>query len=219
MSGIILLDKPKGKSSFYLVKVLRGITKVKKIGHAGTLDPLATGVMVMLVGKEYTKLSDTFLHHDKEYEATIKLSSATTTYDSEGDITDTSDVIPSLKQVQDAIQTFQGKYSQVPPMYSAKKVNGKKLYEIARKGVIIEREAQEVEVQTTLVEYSYPLLKLKISCSKGTYIRTIAHDLGLKLKTYGHITELKRTRSGPYKLDECASLTNLDFKSLKFHQV
>ena len=208
-SGILLVNKPKGKTSFSLVAMLRKIYKVKKIGHAGTLDPFATGVMVLLVGKTYTRLSDQFLWEDKEYEAVLKLGVETDTYDLEGVTTNTSDHIPSLENIEEAILPFQGTILQTPPMYSAKKVNGKKLYELARNGITIERQARQVNVQIDLIEYTYPYVKIYVRCSKGTYIRSLGFDIGRSLGCGAHLTELNRTRSGSFLLKECIDGTLL----------
>lgn len=207
--GILIVDKPKGKTSFDLIRRLRRILQVEKIGHAGTLDPMATGVMVILIGKPFTRLSDHFLHHDKEYDAEITLGQATDSYDAEGVITHTSTLIPSLNEVEMAISQFQGTINQIPPMFSAKKVNGKKLYELARKGETIERKPVEVTLRIEFISYSYPILKIKVSCSKGTYIRSLANDLGLNLKTFGTLTALKRTRSGKLTLEKSVDGTAL----------
>jgi tRNA pseudouridine55 synthase len=202
-AGILLVNKPKGKTSFSLVAMLRRILKVKKIGHAGTLDPFATGVMVMLVGKQYTRMSDQFLCQDKEYIAKVHLGIITDTYDIEGQTIETSNVIPSLKNVKDAIEKFQGSILQVPPMFSAKKVNGKKLYELARNGVTIERTARQVHVKISFLSYEYPYLDIHVSCSKGTYIRSLAYDIGLYLGCGAHLAALQRTRSGSFLLEKC----------------
>jgi tRNA pseudouridine55 synthase len=207
--GILLVDKPLRKSSFYLVHLLRKLTGIKKIGHAGTLDPLATGVMVMLVGKTYTTKSDLFLNDDKQYDVVISLGSSTTTYDTEGEIVDSSQLVPALETIQEALKKFQGTCYQTPPMFSAKKQNGKRLYDLARQGIEVERAPQQVLLDTELVYYRYPELKLTVRCSKGTYIRSIAHDLGQALGCFGHVKELKRTRSGRFQIQEC-----LDFSSL-----
>lgn len=201
--GVLLVNKPKGRSSFTLVGDLRRLTGIRKIGHAGTLDPFATGVMILLIGKTFTRLSDQFLGQDKEYVAELKLGATTDTYDCEGLIGTTSDHIPSLSDVEQAITYFQGEIDQVPPMYSAKKVNGKKLYELARKGVEVERKAVKVVVETTLLSYDYPFVRLQIKCSKGTYIRSIGHEIGQRLGCGGHLTALERVRSGRYQLDQC----------------
>lgn len=209
-SGILLVNKPRGKTSFSLVSCLRKIYGVDKIGHAGTLDPFATGVMVLLVGRTFTRLSDQFLGQDKEYAARVYLGKTTDSYDCDGNITATSDHIPTLAEIETALMSFQGKVQQTPPMFSAKKVKGKKLYELARKGVTIEREAKEVTLKTELVQYEYPYLDLLITCSKGTYIRTVAHDLGQMLGCGAHLSELTRTRSGPFHLKDCIDGTLLN---------
>lgn len=203
VEGILLIDKPKGCTSFSLVQNLRKRLKVKKIGHAGTLDPFATGVMVMLVGRRYTRLSDQFLCRDKEYLAEVHLGITTDTYDSEGTIIGESSLIPSLENIQESLTSFQGEIEQIPPMYSAKKKQGKKLYELARKGVEVEREPVKINLQTQLISYEYPRLVLRIACSKGTYIRSIAYDLGQLLKCGAHLNNLKRTRSGTFTLENC----------------
>jgi tRNA pseudouridine55 synthase len=218
MEGILIIDKPKGMTSFRLVSFLRKRTGVKKIGHAGTLDPLATGLMILLVGRNFTRLSDSFLGAKKEYETTIKLGSSTTTYDAEGEIVDQSDHVPTLSQIEAVIETFQGLQNQIPPMFSAKKVDGKKLYELARKGKEIEREPQQVEMHLTLVDYSYPYLKVHVRCSKGTYIRTLGHDLGAKLGCFAHLSDLRRTRSGTFSLEQAFSLEELEEGPLPFLQ-
>ena len=144
--GILPVNKEKGRTAFYLVKVLRKLSGIKKIGHAGILDPFATGVMVMLLGRPYTKISDKFLHHDKEYLATVKLGASTTTYDCDGEITQTSDLVPHETTLEDVVKEFQGSISQIPPMYSAKKVQGQKLYVLARQGIEIERKPIHVHL-------------------------------------------------------------------------
>jgi len=208
--GILLVDKPKDKTSFYLVHVLRKITGVKKIGHTGTLDPLATGVMVMLIGSKYTKMTPQLIKHSKTYETTIILGKISDTYDIQGEVKEVSKKVPTLDEISEALLKFQGKISQIPPMYSAKKQNGKKLYELARKGIEIERPPVEVEVETKLLSYNYPYVKLSISCSSGTYIRSIAHDLGISLETGALVFELTRTSSGSFHLNECTPLEKID---------
>lgn len=201
--GILLVNKPVGKTAFSLVGRLRKLLNVRKIGHAGTLDPFATGVMVMLVGKKYTKLSDMFLNEDKEYIAELRLGVATDTFDTEGSITTESDYIPTIEEVEEVISKFQGDIDQIPPMFSAKKVDGKKLYELARKGETVERKPVKVFVETHLMRYEYPVLSIHVTCSKGTYIRSIADDMGKMLGCGAHLTNLERTRSGRYRVTEC----------------
>lgn len=203
MEGILLVNKPRGKTSFSLVATLRKLLGVQKIGHAGTLDPFATGVMVMLIGKKYTRLSDQLLCQDKEYRAELRLGIATDSYDCEGQQTSESALIPTLEEIQNALTRFQGEVEQIPPMFSAKKIGGKKLYELARKGKTIDRPAVKVHLQTTLIDYNYPSLRIDVSCSKGTYIRSIAHDLGQLLGCGAHLSALERLRSGHFSLAEC----------------
>jgi tRNA pseudouridine55 synthase len=209
-AGILLIDKPQGITSFYLIPRLRRLFNEKKIGHGGTLDPLATGVMVYLIGRDYTKTADAYLLHDKEYKATILLGEERDSYDVDGAIVATSNLVPTLEQIEVAIKAFCGKVEQIPPMYSAKKVNGKKLYELAREGKEIERAAKLVEMQTTIIAYNYPYLDISVNCSSGTYIRSIAHDLGLILGCFGCIKSLRRMRSKGFSVDQCYSLETLN---------
>jgi tRNA pseudouridine55 synthase len=207
--GILLVNKPKGQTSFSLVAILRRCLGVKKIGHAGTLDPFATGVMVMLIGRNYTRLSDQFLFKDKEYIAEAYLGATTDTYDCEGQILTRSDIIPTKEAIEQALLQFQGEVDQIPPMYSAKKIQGKKLYELARKGVEIERKPSRVRLATQLIDYEYPRLTLKVQCSRGTYIRSLAYDLGQLLGCGAHLTNLQRTKSGSFSIEECLDGTLL----------
>ncbi len=202
-SGLLLINKPKGKTSFSLVSAIRKICDVQKVGHAGTLDPFATGVMVLLVGKQFTRLSDRFLTQDKEYEATLKLGIRTDSYDEEGQIVEESSYVPSEDEILKVLSRFQGNLMQTPPMFSAKKVGGKKLYELARKGIEIERAAVAISVKIHFLSYEYPFLKIQVACSKGTYIRSLAEDIGLSLTCGAHLSDLTRTRSGPFSLSEC----------------
>lgn len=203
ISGILLINKAQGSTSFSLVTALRKRTNVYRIGHAGTLDPFATGVMVMLIGRNYTKKSDLFLTDDKSYYGKIHLGKSTDTFDIEGKTTDTSEKIPTDAEVDQIIEHFQGKQEQIPPMFSAKKKNGKKLYELARKGITIERSPVQIQVDIEKIEYHYPLLELKIHCSKGTYIRSLADDIGNDLGCGGYLSSLTRLSSGPYQLKDC----------------
>ncbi len=200
--GVLLVDKPRGKTSFSLVTALRKKTGVQKIGHAGTLDPFATGLMILLIGKEFTRLSDSYLSTEKEYEATALLGISTDSYDCDGQTTSTSSYIPTLAEIEKALLNFQGTVQQTPPMFSAKKVQGKPLYKLARRGIEIPRAPVPVTLKTTLISYSYPTLKLHITCSKGTYIRSIAHDLGTLLTCGAHLSELRRLRCGSYHISE-----------------
>lgn len=203
--GILLIDKPRGRTSFSLIPVLRRLTGLKTIGHAGTLDPFATGVLIMLLGRPFTRLAEKLLADDKEYFATLILGQATDTFDCDGKVVASGEKIPSLVEVESCLKKFQGTILQTPPMFSAKKVQGKKLYELARKGVTIERKPVSITLTTHLVRYSYPLLELTIACSKGTYVRSLADEIGKELGCFAHLSALTRTRSGSFHLHECHS--------------
>lgn len=207
--GIILIDKPLKISSFGVISVLRRLTKVQKIGHCGTLDPLATGLLICLIGKKYTKMSDSFLGQDKTYMAEITLGSSTTTYDAEGTIVASSDHIPSYEQLQQALNQFQGITKQTPPQFCAKKVGGIKACDAARKGRTITLTAQEVRMDISLIDYTYPKVFLKLTCSKGTYIRSLAHDLGGVLSCFGFLSNLRRIQSGSFSIDQALCLERL----------
>jgi tRNA pseudouridine55 synthase len=207
--GILLLDKPAGFSSFAMVAKARRIFGVQKIGHGGTLDPFATGLLVLLIGREYTKRASEFLEGDKEYQAKLFLGVATDTYDLVGKEISRSDSIPTHDQLIEALGSFQGTILQTPPMFSAKKIDGKRLYELARKGQVVERQARPVQVTTKLLSYDYPHISLHVTCSKGTYIRSIAHDLGVQLGCYAHLQELRRLRCGCFTLEQACTLEEL----------
>lgn len=212
--GILPLIKPSGRSSFQMVSLLRKLTGVQKIGHAGTLDPFASGVMVMLIGKQYTRLSNQFLNHDKRYTATLFLGLTTDTFDCDGIPGISSSLIPREDKIDAALSAFQGSYAQIPPMFSAKKINGQRLYNLARKGVTVERTPVTVSLDITLLSYAYPYLTLDVRCSKGTYIRALAHDIGAHLGCGAHLSALTRTQSGPYNLGCCCDallLMNPDY--------
>lgn len=201
--GILLIDKPLGITSFRLVAQLRRLTGVRKIGHAGTLDPFATGVMVMLIGRQFTQLSNLFLDADKEYLTTLKLGVVTDSFDCTGQVVAAAEIVPSLEELQEAIAHFQGEIEQVPPMFSAKKQNGRKLYELARKGETVAREPVRVRAEIHLLSYCYPEAVIRVACSKGTYIRSLGHDIGQRLGSGAHLTTLRRLRSGSFSLDRC----------------
>ncbi len=207
--GILLVDKPASMSSFAVVAAARRKFGVKKIGHGGTLDPFATGLLVLLVGRNFTKRAGEFLEGDKHYLATLKLGESTDSFDCEGTIVETSDVIPSHEQVVEVIERFQGALEQVPPMFSAKKVGGVRLYELARKGKTIERKAVKVTVEITLIRYSYPEVEIEVRCSKGTYIRSLAEDIGRALGSLAHLISLRRLGSGRFSLKDCINFQDL----------
>jgi len=205
--GIYPVYKPVGSTSFNLIRALRKKIKEQCIGHGGTLDPFAEGLLILLVGKPFTKQFDTIISLEKEYETVIHLGIETDTYDLTGEKMALSDKIPSLEEVEEAIKDFQGETLQMSPVYSAKKIQGNPLYKLARKDLAkaleLKRVPSKVSMKITLLDYQYPDLSLKITSSKGTYIRSLAHDLGEKLGTYGHLKKLIRTRIGNYKLADC----------------
>jgi len=207
--GILLVNKQVKKSSFSIVHQLRKLTNIKKIGHAGTLDPFARGVMVMLIGRSFTRMAIDFQNDDKQYSARLFLGSISSTYDPEGEIKNISSNVPSLEDIEKLLQNYQGLISQIPPMFSAKKVKGQRLYHLARKGKEIEREPIQVEVEIKIIKYSYPFLDLHVQCSKGTYIRSIAHDIGKDLGCGAYLISLTRTRSGPFLLKDCIDQEDL----------
>ncbi len=209
IQGILPINKEEKVPSFRLVTILRKLTKVRKIGHAGTLDPLASGVMILLIGRNFTKKSSFFLNQDKEYLAKICLGMTTSTSDLEGKVLTQSNHVPSPDSIEQALTFFQGECAQIPPMFSAKKVGGEKLYLLARKGIEIERKAALVHLKTTLIAYSYPYVDLHVQCSAGTYIRSLAFDLGEKLGCGGFLYSLKRTRVGRYTIEDCTEQKEL----------
>lgn len=199
--GMLLIDKPIQKSSFGVIAALRRILGVAKIGHCGTLDPFATGLLIVLVGKKFTRLSDNFLVHDKTYSAELHLGVATDTYDCDGRVVHCRcDLVPTEEQIVAALTAFQGELVQTPPMFSAKKIAGKKLYELARRGITVDRPACPITVSIELIRYAYPKLLLRIYCSKGTYVRSLAHDLGALLGCGAHLSALRREASGPFSV-------------------
>lgn len=210
-NGIFLINKPVGVTSHDVVDRIRKVTGEKKVGHAGTLDPLAEGLLIVAVGREYTKRLSGFVGLDKEYEAEIKLGAKSTTYDAEGEITKTSDKIPVKNQVEKCVDSFRGEYKQTPPIFSAKKVKGKKAYELARKGVELKLEPKLVKIyEIKLMDYNYPKLKLKTKVSSGTYIRSLAHDIGRCLKVGAHLDGLTRTKIGNYNTKQAVNLEDIN---------
>ena len=199
ISGIVVLDKANGLSSNAALQEVKRLYEANKAGHAGSLDPLATGVLPVCLG-EATKVSQFLLDSDKRYRARIKLGIRTDTGDSEGSIIERNEGISvSRKAIERALTKFKGEIEQVPPMHSAIKMNGVPLYKLARKGIAVEREPRLVTLyQICLVEFVHSELELEISCSKGTYIRTIADDLGQELGCGAHVIELRRTQAGVF---------------------
>lgn len=211
MFGFLNVYKPKGKTSHDVVAILRRIIKIRQIGHTGTLDPFAEGVLPICIGKA-TRLIE-YLSDDKEYIGTIQLGSSTTTYDIEGEITKTSKKKANLDEIKTKLLNFMGEIQQLPPIYSAVKVNGKKLYEYARKGEKIEIKPRNVIIEKLEIlnfDEKKQTLELKIKCSKGTYIRSIANDLGETLGTYGHLIKLIRIKAGDFNITNAVSLEELN---------
>ncbi len=210
ISGILCIDKPAGMTSHDVVNRIRRLYGTRKVGHTGTLDPMATGVLVILIGRA-AKLSDYLLADRKTYEAGLLLGCETDTQDTTGKIVSQSDDIPDLSVVEAACATFVGRSVQTPPMYSAKKVNGVKLYELARDGIEIERCGCEIEIYSLGVKKrSDREYNLSVSCSKGTYIRTLCHDIGKALGCGGCMSSLRRTKNGAFSIDGAVSIEKLE---------
>ncbi|NQT32782.1 MAG: tRNA pseudouridine(55) synthase TruB [Candidatus Omnitrophica bacterium] len=208
-SGILIVDKEKNMTSHDVVDMVRKRFGIKKVGHAGTLDPNATGVLVLLLGKA-TKLSQDLSGEDKEYIAMMKLGEKTTSGDSTGEITAVKRTEPTVKSVKDVITSFIGETEQIPPMVSAKKVNGQRLYKLARKGIEIERKPNKINImEIEILGIDIPLVEFRVLSSKGTYIRQLAEDIGEKLGCGAHLTELRRTRSGNFSLEAAVSFSDL----------
>ena len=207
--GILIVFKEKEYTSFDVVAVLRKIFGQKKIGHGGTLDPMAEGVLPVFLGNA-TKLCDIQENTDKTYEAEILLGQRTDTDDIWGAVLETRPVLLSEDEVVRAVMSFQGEILQVPPMYSAKKLNGKKLYELAREGVTVERKSVPVTIRRIEVTWiRLPYLKLRVTCSKGTYIRSLARDIGEKLGTFGVMSGLLRTGHGRFTVNDAYRLSEI----------
>ena len=215
LNGIINVYKESGYTSHDVVAKMRGICGQKKIGHTGTLDPEAIGVLPVCLGSG-TKLCDMLADRDKEYEAWLLLGVTTDTQDTTGQILEKKEVNCTEDEVREAILSFQGEYMQVPPMYSALKVNGKKLYELARAGKEVERQARPVTIhEIEILEMELPRLLIRVVCSKGTYIRTLCDDIGKKLGCGGAMQLLKRTRVGEFAIDRALTLRDLQALKLR----
>jgi len=211
MKNIIAIWKPKGPTSHDMVYKVRKITGEKKVGHAGTLDPLAEGILVMGITRDGTKQLSELVKKEKEYLATVKLGEVSTTDDDEGEKSTTSDRRPSREEVEEILPKFTGKIMQVPPVFSAIKVSGKRAYDEARKGKEIELEPREILIkEIELIKYEYPLVELRIVTGPGAYIRSIARDLGQELQAGGYLANLIRTRVGDFSKNEAFTLEELE---------
>lgn len=209
INGIVNVYKEKGFTSFDVVAKMRGMFHQKKIGHTGTLDPDAEGVLPVCLGKA-TKVCDLLTDKDKEYKAVLLLGQETDTQDISGEILNTGDVTMSEEAVKEAVLSFVGAYEQVPPMYSALKVNGQKLCDLARKGITVERKSRQVTIHhIEIVEIRLPEVEMIVSCSKGTYIRTLCDDIGKKLGCYGCMKSLLRTKVDKFAVEDALTLAQL----------
>lgn len=214
INGIIVINKPKGLTSQEVVTKVKKILKIKKVGHTGTLDPNATGVLPLLLN-DGTKISKYLIEHDKEYCVTLKLGIATTTYDKEGEITEEKSV--NWKQInknlEDTLKSFKGKQEQVPPIYSAIKIKGRKLYEYARNGQTVEipsRKIEIYEIKLNKINEEENTVEFTVSCSKGTYIRSLCKDIAEKLGTCGYMKELNRTKVGKFDIKNSITIEGLE---------
>lgn len=215
MDGILVIYKEKGFTSHDVVAKLRGILKMKKIGHTGTLDPEAEGVLPVCIGKA-TKLCDLLTDKDKTYEAVMKLGIITDTQDLTGSILEKRNVLLSEDEIKEASLSFCGEYDQIPPMYSALKVNGKKLYELAREGIVVERKPRKVTIYELVIKninLDEALVTMRVTCSKGTYIRTLCHDIGEKLGCGACMKDLKRTRVERFSIENSMTLSEVEHKA------
>ena len=207
--GILLVDKEKGMTSHDVVAAVRRRFGIKKVGHAGTLDPNATGVLVLLLGKA-TKMSGKFTADDKEYEAVMKMGEKTDSGDSDGEVISRREISCSEDEIRDAMRGFLGEIEQTPPMVSAKKIGGQRLYKLARKGLQVEREPQKITIsELQVTQIRMPEVFFRVVCSKGTYVRQLAEDIGEKLGCLAHLTELRRVRSGSFSLDKAVPFSRL----------
>ncbi len=210
INGVINIYKERGYTSHDVVAKLRGILKQKKIGHTGTLDPEAEGVLPVCLGKG-TKLCEYLTDHDKTYEAVLLLGQDTDTQDLTGTVLHTMPVRVTEGEVRTVVQSFVGEYDQVPPMYSALKVKGRKLCDLARTGVEVERKSRRVRIyEIRILELALPRVRMEVSCSKGTYIRTLCADIGEKLGCYGCMASLKRTRVDRFRLEDSYTLAQVE---------
>ncbi|WP_299824589.1 tRNA pseudouridine(55) synthase TruB [uncultured Pontibacter sp.] len=207
---ILLINKPLEWTSFDVVKKVRNTIRVKKVGHAGTLDPLASGLLILCTGK-YTKRIDEIQAQEKEYTGTIRLGEITPSYDRETEVTETCDISHlTEEEIKAAAKTFVGTIEQVPPIYSAVMVDGKRAYDLARKGKSAELKARTITIKAfDIASIEGPEIHFKVICTKGTYIRSLAHDLGQKLGCGAHLSSLVRTRIGEYKLEDALTIEDI----------
>ena len=210
-SGFLLIDKPSGPTSHDIINYLRHLTGIQKIGHSGTLDPLASGLLIVAVGRKATKQIHILAKQDKTYEATIRLGGISDTDDSLGKIQLLeNDHQPTKQKIKQTLDSFKGEQNQTPPMYSAKKIHGQKLYKLARQGQTIERQPSLITIYNIkLFNYKWPDINLEIHCSSGTYIRAIARDIGKALNCGGYLYQLRRTKINNYSVCQAVTLEQL----------
>ncbi|MFH0912498.1 MAG: tRNA pseudouridine(55) synthase TruB [Patescibacteria group bacterium] len=208
MNGIYLINKPIGITSHDVVDYLRRVTGEKTVGHAGTLDPLASGLMIVAIGREFTKRISEFIKLDKDYVAIATLGSTSTTYDAEGEIIPSGNSkSPGQEEIIKTLQSFIGAQEQMPPIFSAKKVGGKKAYDLARQGKEVKLKPVPVTIhKIELLDYQYPILKFNVKVSSGTYIRSLINDIGQKLGVGAYMSGLVRTKIGDYTLSQATDL-------------
>ncbi len=210
MNGIIILDKPSGRTSHDMVYAVRRLTGIKKAGHTGTLDPMATGVLPVCVGNA-TKIADMLTLSDKAYTAVLVLGKTTDTLDAEGRVLTECEADCTEEAIREAVYSFVGEIEQIPPMYSAIKQNGKKLYELARQGIEVERKSRRVTINSIdILKIDGVRVTIDVSCSKGTYIRTLCDDIGKKLGVGAYMETLRRTRTGCFKIEESYTIEELE---------
>ncbi|MFC1611193.1 tRNA pseudouridine(55) synthase TruB [Myxococcota bacterium] len=210
MDGILIIDKPVGPTSHDVVDRVRNLLHQKKVGHTGTLDPVATGVLPLVLGRA-TKIARYLTGGDKQYRATFRLGVTTQTLDAEGEVVEERPVNAEEDSVRETLDSFVGEIQQIPPMFSAKKMHGKRLYELARQGVEVEREPKTVTIHSIdLVDLSLPDVTVDVRCSAGTYVRVLAQDTGERLGCGGHLKQLRRLAAGPFSIDEAVTLATLE---------
>jgi tRNA pseudouridine55 synthase len=215
LDGVLLVDKPGAHTSHDVIARLRGKLRMRKIGHAGTLDPMATGLLIVLVGKA-TRVSQFIISLDKEYEGTIELGKTTDSQDADGEVMETRPVPPLTEaDVKAAMQGFLGDQYQMPPMFSAIKIGGVPLYKKARKGEEVEREPRFIRVMSwDLLKFESPRIDFRLRCTKGTYVRTLGHDLGNKLGCGGHLTALRRTATDRFNVTQALTMEQIEALSI-----
>jgi len=211
MDGILVVDKPKGLTSHDIVLFVRKRFGEKKVGHTGILDPMATGVLILVLGR-CTRMANTFIEQDKEYQAILRLGIQTNTQDREGKIISQQDLGDlSVQKVREAFSMFAGEMDQIPPMVSSRRFQGKRLYELARNGIEVERPPKKIFIRELTIDWiKLPFVSFRLACSKGTYVRTISHDIGNILGVGGSLFALQRTRSGSFHLNQAVSWPELN---------